>query len=72
MHKQGAELAFAYQNERLLKNLKPFFFSLAPGNGVCEVSFFLKRFAKGFFIILIYKINSIYSTFTRIKTNYSL
>ena len=23
MHKQGAELAFAYQNERLLKNLKP-------------------------------------------------
>ena len=23
MHEQGAELAFAYQNERLLKNIKP-------------------------------------------------
>ena len=23
MHKEGAELAFTYQNERLLRNLKP-------------------------------------------------
>ena len=23
MHREGAELAFTYQNERLLKNLKP-------------------------------------------------
>ena len=28
MHEQGAELAIAYQNERLLKNLKPIEFRL--------------------------------------------
>ena len=40
MHREGAELAFMYQNERLLKNLKPIAESFNSGLLIeCDVSY---------------------------------